>query len=104
MISTHEPDNGGAQAVFALLKQWCDGLLAHQIPEAAGARLAGGFLCPACARVHGRSADAVYPLLYMAQATGEDGYKRQRYLCSKGGRDAWPGWTSIAACTARRRR
>ena len=37
MISTHEPDNGGAQAVFALLKQWCDGLLAHQIPEAAGA-------------------------------------------------------------------
>lgn len=75
MISTHEPDNGGAQAVFALLKQWCDGLLAHQIPEAAGARLAGGFLCPACARVHGRSADAVYPLLYMAQATGEDRYR-----------------------------
>lgn len=64
------------QEVFALLEQWCDGLLEHQIPAQAGPRLAGGFLCPACARVHGRSADAVYPLLYMAERTGQDRYRQ----------------------------
>jgi hypothetical protein len=52
----------------ALLKTWCDGLLAHQV---AGH---GGLVCPACEIIHGRSFDALYPLLHVAHATGEAKY------------------------------
>ncbi|MFP4105456.1 MAG: hypothetical protein ACLFVU_05110 [Phycisphaerae bacterium] len=33
--------------------------------------LDGGVLCPACARSHGRSIDGVYPLMYLADITGQ---------------------------------
>ncbi|MBO9710292.1 MAG: hypothetical protein J7521_18975 [Caulobacter sp.] len=59
-----------------LLKTWCDGLLNHQVQGLAGKDANGGFLCPACGLVHGRSADAVYPLLRMARTTGETRYIR----------------------------
>jgi len=52
----------------ALLKTWCDGLLAHQVASH------GGLVCPACEIVHGRSFDALYPLLHVAHATGEAQY------------------------------
>lgn len=62
--------NGDAQ-VKELLREWCESLLALQISDDAPEGLRGGILCPACARVHGRSLDALYPFLYMADSTGE---------------------------------
>jgi hypothetical protein len=56
-----------------LLETWCDGLLAHQSinPDPA---LRGALLCPACAIIHGRCGDAVYPLLRMAHTSGKAKY------------------------------
>jgi hypothetical protein len=55
------------------LQSWCDGLLAHQITNPDPA-LNGGLLCPACALIHGRCGDAVYPLLRVAHTTGQAKY------------------------------
>jgi hypothetical protein len=55
-------------ASLSLLTTWCDGLLAHQVASH------GGLACPACEMVHGRSFDALYPLLHVAHATGEAKY------------------------------
>lgn len=63
-----------ASVYFDLLKEWCDSLLELQINEIRSPALYGGIMCPACARIHGRSADAAYPLLHMAHATGEGRY------------------------------
>jgi hypothetical protein len=63
-------------AYSTLLKTWCDGLLDNQVQGLKGQGVNGGFLCPACGLVHGRSADAVYPLLRVARTTGEARYVR----------------------------
>lgn len=60
--------------VFSLLKEWCDRLLSLQITEIEDTSLSGALLCPACNSIHGRCADAVYPLLLMSDATGESCY------------------------------
>ena len=57
----------------ATLQSWCDGMLAHQITNPDPA-LNGGLLCPACAMIHGRCGDAVYPLLRVAHTTGQAKY------------------------------
>jgi len=57
-----------------LVKTWCDGLLGYQVKEPHDPALAGGLLCPACGLIHGRCADAVYPLLHMAHTTGQSRY------------------------------
>jgi hypothetical protein len=57
-----------------LLQTWCDGLLAHQETEIHDPALRGAFLCPACAIIHGRCGDAVYPLLRTAHTTGQAKY------------------------------
>jgi hypothetical protein len=56
-----------------LLLTWCDGLLAHQSTNPDPA-LRGALLCPACAIIHGRCGDAVYPLLRVAHTTGKAKY------------------------------
>jgi hypothetical protein len=56
-----------------LLETWCDGLLAHQSTNSDPA-LRGALLCPACAIIHGRCGDAVYPLLRVAHTTGKAKY------------------------------
>src|ERR1700733_11046904 len=56
-----------------LLETWCDGLLAHQSSNPDPA-LRGALLCPACAIIHGRCGDAVYPLLRMAHTSGKAKY------------------------------
>lgn len=66
----------GSRIYAELVKTWCDGLLAHQVTGLKDPALAGGFLCPACALIHGRCADAVYPLLHVAKATGDEKYVR----------------------------
>ncbi len=57
-----------------LLERWCRALLAHQV-HGMGPGLDGGLLCPACARVHGRCADAVHPLLCQAWISGDMRYR-----------------------------
>jgi hypothetical protein len=57
-----------------LLETWCDGLLAHQETAIHDPALRGALLCPACAIIHGRCGDAVYPLLRMAHTTGRAKY------------------------------
>ena len=46
----------------ALLRRWCDAMLKYQLHDTGDTRLDGGLLCPACMRVHGRSADAILPI------------------------------------------
>lgn len=56
-----------------LLVEWMDTLLTYQC-EGLHPSLDGGILCPACARMHGRIGDAVLPLMYLADKTGNDKY------------------------------
>ncbi|NQX60730.1 hypothetical protein [Paenibacillus qinlingensis] len=58
----------------ALLEKWCNSLLKLQISEINMAGIYGGIMCPACSRIHGRSADAIYPLMHMAHKTGDRKY------------------------------
>ncbi|MDR3735002.1 MAG: hypothetical protein P4L10_05615 [Acidobacteriaceae bacterium] len=66
----------GSALYSTLLQHWCDGLLAHQITTISDPALHGAFLCPACGILHGRCADAVYPLLRVAHTTGNPKYLR----------------------------
>jgi len=59
---------------YDLLKEWCDALISLQITEQKRKELYGGILCPSCARVHGRCGDAIYPMMFLAEATGEEKY------------------------------
>ena len=68
--------SGEKQLYSGTLKTWCDGLLARQITELRDPAFYGGLMCPACAMIHGRCGDAVYPLLRMAHTTGEAKYLR----------------------------
>ncbi|WP_291528906.1 hypothetical protein [Bacteroides sp. UBA939] len=56
-----------------LLKEWMDTFLTYQCDNPNPA-LNGGVLCPACARMHGRTGDAVLPLMYLAEKTGDNKY------------------------------
>lgn len=62
--------------VKTLLRDWCGALLRYQIDGTGDPRLDGGILCPACMRVHGRSGDAVLPLVTMWAETGETRWLR----------------------------
>jgi hypothetical protein len=69
------PTSQPANNLYAqLLQTWCDGLLAHQETAIQDPALRGALLCPACAIIHGRCGDAVYPLLRVAHTTGQAQY------------------------------
>ncbi|HEY8955035.1 hypothetical protein [Chitinophaga sp.] len=57
-----------------LLQQWGEGLLALQVNQPLVKGLHGGILCPACATIHGRCGDAIFPLLYLANKNKEQKY------------------------------
>ena len=57
-----------------LLKSWCDAMLRYQLRDTGDSRLDGGILCPACMRVHGRSGDAVLPLVAQWRQSGDSRY------------------------------
>jgi len=59
---------------FNLLKTWCDALLQTQVNDASSPTTHGAFFCKACNVVHGRCNEAVYPLLFLADATGDQKY------------------------------
>ncbi len=91
-------------ALTGLLTDWCGALIRLQ-------RADGGILCPACGRVHGRCHEAVYPFLYLADATGDETYLTAakkafewggRLCCPDGGMRndegaSWKGVTVFAA-------
>ena len=54
-----------------LLTTWCEGLYRYQIRGTGDERLDGAFLCPSCGKIHGRSADAVYPFMTMFSITSD---------------------------------
>ena len=96
---------------FELLTQWCDAMIRQQV-SGLGEDFDGGLLCPACKYEHGRCIDAVYPLLYMADRTGDAKYTHaakklfdwhvQAVLCDDGSayndpNNAWNGTTVFAA-------
>jgi hypothetical protein len=72
--STAMPFLDQKPAMQELLRTWCDALLVQQIREPNSPGTDGAYACPACGIIHGRCADSVYPLLYMAQASGESKY------------------------------
>lgn len=41
---------------FGLLKDWCDALISLQLSDTQRKELKGGMVCPACGRIHGRTA------------------------------------------------
>ncbi|WP_125702226.1 hypothetical protein [Lacticaseibacillus daqingensis] len=59
---------------IALLKRWMARLMANQVasPEP---RFGGGALCPSCLHFHGRVIDSIYPLMTLADLTGDARYR-----------------------------
>ena len=47
--------------IFALLQDWCNGMLQVQIIKPSDPTLHGLFDCPACTTIHARVMDADYP-------------------------------------------
>ena len=62
------------KAYFDLLKQWCDELIKLQLRGIGSKAVDGAIICPACQIIHGRCHDALYPMLYLADKTGEAKY------------------------------
>lgn len=65
---------GFQKECFNLLKTWCDAMIRDQVNDEANPVTNGTLYCHACKTVHGRSNDAVYPFMYMADATGDKKY------------------------------
>jgi hypothetical protein len=59
---------------YDLLQTWCKGLMSLQITDPKMIGLQGGIVCPACTRVHGRIGYAIYPLMFLADKTGDQKY------------------------------
>src|SRR5207249_3801135 len=74
MVETPYAGNTLMETSYALLQKWGQGLLALQLNKPGMKTLHGGFLCPACATIHGRSGDAVFPLLLLAEKTKDAKY------------------------------
>ena len=63
-----------------LLRAYCDTLVRSQLRGTGEKSLDGGILCRPCAMIHGRIADVVYPLVYMAKLTENANYLNSAYL------------------------
>lgn len=61
-------------AVYNLIKSWCDRLLETQLDMPDNPLLDGAILCSGCAIVHGRCADMILPLVLLYDKTGEERY------------------------------
>lgn len=92
-----------------LLKEWCDGLLRYQL-HGIGPSGDGAVFCPSCKHVHGRCPDGIYPLMCLADRTGEKKYLQaalelfawhENLICDDGsvyndGGSKWNGITVFA--------
>lgn len=97
--------------IFHLLQAWCDELIHLHISMPGNTDFDGAILCPACKVIHGRCHDAIYPMMYMADATGDQKYldaaKKlfrwgENMLCDDGGlyNDAQSTWSGITVFNA----
>jgi hypothetical protein len=73
--------HAGAAAGFRektseLLRDWCEALVALQIDEPANRERHGALRCPACGSIHGRCSDAAYPLMAVADSSGDMRFQR----------------------------
>lgn len=68
---------------FKLLKEWADSMLEYQITEHKDKSFVGGILCPNCMGIHGRTADAMYPLVYLYSVTEDKKYYNAAKLLFK---------------------
>lgn len=75
-----------------LLHEWCESLRRLQVKGTGNPRLDGGFLCPACGKIHGRCIDAVYPFMRMAQEA-ETKEERDEWIRSAEGLLDWADHT-----------
>lgn len=57
-----------------LMSAWSKALLDLQVALPGIPELDGGVICPACAAMHGRTIDAVWPLCWQWQKTGDERY------------------------------
>ena len=65
-----------SEPLQSLFLDWCQGLLKLQIDAPSNPAEHGAFRCPACNFLHGRCADAVYPLLTAARLTKSARYQQ----------------------------
>ena len=96
---------------YYLLKEWLDALLSYTLNDPAHPSLDGAVLCPACAHIHGRCHEAVYPLLAMADFSQDTKYldaARKLFdwssilLCDDGSlyNDSQSAWNGITVFSA----
>ncbi|MEM9986849.1 MAG: hypothetical protein AAF804_17280, partial [Bacteroidota bacterium] len=71
---------GFESLVSDLLLEWGNALVDLQIRQPENPEVHGAIDCPACNKIHGRCMDAVYPLLYLADHTGESKYLESAIL------------------------
>jgi len=71
VFSDHERVNN---QTVKLLEQWCQGLVAHQTYSPDNKISHGGIYSPGDDAYLGRSADSIFPLLWMAKHTGDHKY------------------------------
>lgn len=93
-----------------LLRKWCDGMLRFQL-QGLGGSGDGALYCPSCKLIHGRCPDAVYPLMCLADRTGEEKYLEaarklfawhENLICDDGSvyNDANSQWNGITVFAA----
>lgn len=102
---------------FEQFRDFCDALISLQFRGTGDKTLDGAFHCRACHVLHGRNADAVYPLMVMAKRTGDTKYLDaakavfkwgENLVCDDGAvlndaQNPWKGITvfaAIATCEA----
>ncbi|MGX7417356.1 hypothetical protein ACWOFR_00990 [Carnobacterium gallinarum] len=66
-----------------LLKTWCDQLIELQLTDYGRLELDGGMMCPACGTIHGRSGDAIYPLMVLYRQSRDSKYLEAAKLLFK---------------------
>ena len=57
-----------------LFNRWSESILGLQMPNRGLSELDGGVMCPACAALHGRAAEAVWPFCWAWKRTGDSRY------------------------------
>ncbi len=99
------------KTLSALLETWGGALTRLQIDMPDEKALDGGILCPCCGMIHGRCHEAVYPLLTLAERTGDRTYLTaakklfrwgENMLCPDGSvrNDAKSDWRGVTAFAA----
>lgn len=63
-----------------LLMKWGRGMLRLQVNDPTLKGLHGGILCQACSTIHGRSGDAMFPMLYLYDKTRDEKYLRSALI------------------------